>query len=315
MPSTSGYNGNGLAARVSPLMLAAASGLDEPTLAIGMSSATKATTKATTKAGKSALIRAAARDLTPLGTERGRVRKLTVAQIKLRLKEAGAPLGGSKAVLVERLLALGPHHHNQQQAAPNKQHQTAPSTKLQQRQGLHAAACGSAIKVDGKVTVPTRVASKGTPSAMPGPDTFSSAATTSVTTNSVSRGGASVRSLRRKRTAASVPHDQPDSDACVGRGDGATNVAIHADDGFESAGSHEGNLTIECDGCGADCTSRSWWEPKGQGDYCAACHAIDGSGSVPQRNGINVNKSINAKHNLEQKLGHHHARKRRNIAT
>jgi hypothetical protein len=47
---------------------------------------------------------------------------------------------------------------------------------------------------------------------------------------------------------------------------------------------------ITCDDCGQTCTTKSWFVPKNEHDFCPACHAKrpDKEGAVPQVNGENV---------------------------
>jgi hypothetical protein len=46
--------------------------------------------------------------------------------------------------------------------------------------------------------------------------------------------------------------------------------------------------TTKCDGCGADCSARSWFVEKTGEDYCDDCHKNNCQGNILQLNGVTV---------------------------
>jgi hypothetical protein len=49
--------------------------------------------------------------------------------------------------------------------------------------------------------------------------------------------------------------------------------------------------TTTCDGCGGDCSARSWFVEETDEDYCDACHSEKGKGDILQLNGLTVNNT------------------------
>jgi hypothetical protein len=65
-------------------------------------------------------------------------------------------------------------------------------------------------------------------------------------------------------------------------------------------------FTLTCDGCGIDCTERSWCVVEQEEDYCGACHG--GKGGVLQANGVTVEGLVEEKHAAPAVLQHKKAK-------